>query len=117
MSGAGFDASEPDGMRAILDPNGPDAHSFKAIIDAQRSSAAAQPNWEKTPRHLASDVGMDCKEFRTLQAHAALAEIRVDPIDSDNGRRVYIVTRWALTKQCDSLDELRALLKRMGVAA
>lgn len=55
------------------------------------------------------------KQLATLQAVAALAGVRVDPIEGDDGRTVYIVSRWALTKQCNTLDELRDLLARMGV--
>ena len=57
------------------------------------------------------------KQASTMQAVAALAGVRVDPIEGDDGRTVYIVSRWALTKQCNTLDELRVLLQRMGIAA
>jgi len=46
-----------------------------------------------------------------------MAGVQVDPIGSDDGRQVFIVSRWNLTRQCDSLDELRELLQRMGVAS
>jgi len=57
------------------------------------------------------------KQVSTMQAVAALAGVRVDPIDGDDGHTVYVVSRWALTKQCNTLDELRGLLRRMGIAA
>ena len=57
----------------------------------------------------------DAKAAAGLQARAALAGIRLDPVESDEGRTVWIVTRWAFTKQCSSLEEARDLLERMGV--
>lgn len=57
------------------------------------------------------------KEAATLQAKAALAGVRVDPIEADDGELVWCVSRWALTRQCESLDEVRELLARMGVEA
>jgi hypothetical protein len=57
------------------------------------------------------------KPVATLQAVAALAEVRVDPIEGDDGKTVYIVSRWALTKQCNTVDELRDLLRRMGITS
>lgn len=56
------------------------------------------------------------KRLATLQAVAALRGVRVDPLESDAGRTVYIVSLQSLTRQCDTLDEVHALLKRMGVA-
>ncbi len=55
------------------------------------------------------------KRFATLQAAAALAGIVVTPIEADNGQRVYILSKGSLSKECSSLDEVRALLVRMGV--
>lgn len=45
-------------------------------------------------------------------AVAAMAGITVVPIEADNGKRVYVVSRWALTKQIDSLDDLASWLER-----
>ena len=57
------------------------------------------------------------KRASTLRALAALAGIRVDPIESDDGRRAYCVTRWNLTRQCNSIDELTEFLRQMGIEA
>lgn len=57
------------------------------------------------------------KQVATLQAVAALSGIRVDPINNDDGGTAYVLTRWSLTKQCNTLDELRGLLRRMGIEA
>jgi hypothetical protein len=57
------------------------------------------------------------KELTTVQAKAALAGTRVDPIEADDGATVFIVSRWALTRQCNTLLEVRELLARMGIEA
>jgi hypothetical protein len=54
-------------------------------------------------------------EVEALQTAAARVRVTID-IEGGNGAQVYIVSRWSLSKQCDSLDDLRALLARMGVA-
>ena len=57
------------------------------------------------------------KQVATLQAVAAMAGVRVDPIEGDDGHTVYIVTRWNLTRQCNTLGDLRAFLRSMGISA
>lgn len=63
---------------------------------------------------LESTQGKDAANLRAL---AALAGVRVDPINDDHGAPVWIVSRWSLTRQCNTLGEVRALLQRMGVRA
>jgi hypothetical protein len=55
------------------------------------------------------------KDEANIIAPAALAGVAVTPIDDDRGRRVYIVSRWSMAKQCDTLDDVRELLGRMGI--
>ena len=62
-------------------------------------------------------IAADYKEAAALQAKAALLGVRVDPIEAADGGLIWIVSRWALTRQCDTLDEVRELLARMGVDA
>lgn len=57
--------------------------------------------------------GADPKRFATLQAHAALAGVVLHQLDGDFGRPVYIATRWALTRQFDSLGEVALWLERV----
>lgn len=59
----------------------------------------------------------DRKAIATLRAVAALRGVRVDPIESDGGALVWIVTRWNLTRQCNTFSELRTFLKQMGIEA
>jgi hypothetical protein len=55
------------------------------------------------------------KRFETLRAVAALRGVAVDAIDADGGGIEYVVTRWALTRRCRTLDELAGFLARMGI--
>jgi hypothetical protein len=57
------------------------------------------------------------KAFATLQAQAALVGVQVERIEADGGGQAFIVSRWNLTRQCDTIDDVRELLRRMGVAA
>lgn len=54
----------------------------------------------------------DCagKWFATLRARAALAGIVLHQIEGDYGAPIYIATRWAMTKQLDSLGAVDAWL-------
>lgn len=54
------------------------------------------------------------KRFATLQARAAMAGVALSRLDDDRGRPVFIASKWALTKQLDSLDEVSAFLTRIG---
>lgn len=55
------------------------------------------------------------KEESTLIALAALAGFAVVQSEDDHGQRVYIVSRWAMARQLDSLAHLRAFLAQVGV--
>ena len=56
------------------------------------------------------------KAVANVQAKAALAGFSVEPIEADDGGQVFVVSRWNLTRQCNTLDDVRELLRRMGVA-
>lgn len=56
----------------------------------------------------------DEKRLATLRARAALAGITLHVMEGDAGRPQYIVSRWALTKALDSLEDLQAWLDRVG---
>lgn len=53
------------------------------------------------------------KLYETLRAKCALEQIALHEFEGDNGRPIYIVSRWALTKQLESLDEVEAWLPRV----
>lgn len=74
-----------------------------------RSDPTAAPNRRATWKAI-------YKQGATLQAQAALAGVRVDPIEDDHGTVIWIVSKWSLTRHCETLGEVRELLARMGVA-
>ena len=45
------------------------------------------------------------KEFATVQARCALAEVTLHKLENDHGHVVFIVSRWALTRELADLDE------------
>lgn len=54
------------------------------------------------------------KKLATLQAQAALLGVALVPSTDDHDRPVYIASRWGLTRQLDSFEEVEAFLKRVG---
>jgi hypothetical protein len=62
---------------------------------------------------IAEPAAMPDKTFANLRARAALAAIELYQIEGDNGRPILIATRWALTKQFESLSEVEAWLDRV----
>lgn len=48
----------------------------------------------------------EVKEFATAQARAALAGVTLYRIEADNGQPAYVVTRWALTRQFEDLQQV-----------
>lgn len=50
------------------------------------------------------------KRLASLWARDALSGISLYAIDDDHGKTAYIVSRWALTRQLDSLDATDAWL-------
>ena len=57
------------------------------------------------------------KRLATLRARAALAGVTLHAIESDYGKTVYIVSRWAMTRELADLDLLESWLQRVGGAA
>ena len=52
------------------------------------------------------------KQFATLQARCALAEVALHQLENDHGNAVYIVSRWALTRELQDLDAVASWLDR-----
>lgn len=55
----------------------------------------------------------DLKRLCTLNAQAALAGVTLHKLDGDFGVPIYVASRWAMTKQLESLDEVEAWLARV----
>lgn len=58
------------------------------------------------------------KRFATLQARCALAGISLHKLENDQGATVYIVSRWALTRELPDLEAVESWLDKVqGVQA
>ncbi len=80
--------------------------SLKQIQNLRADSALSAPMDQAAVKRIA-----------TLRARAALIGAMVIDSHDDLGRRVWILTRWSLTRAFASLDDLEALLNRMGAPA
>ncbi|MNY55486.1 hypothetical protein D3C86_1914690 [compost metagenome] len=53
------------------------------------------------------------KQFETLRAECALASVALVASHDERNRTVYVVSRWALTKELPDLDSVRSWLARV----
>ena len=53
------------------------------------------------------------KLFATLQARCALAEVTLHQLENDHGSTIFIVSRWALTRELANLDAVASWLDRV----
>ena len=53
------------------------------------------------------------KRFATLQARCAIAGVSLHQLENDHGALVYIVSRWALTRELADLDAVASWLDRV----
>jgi hypothetical protein len=100
-------------------------HQHEGAIQAPGPFAPERPEKDDA-RELGGGAGIevqgtaDSPDYRktvaTLQAQAAISGFSVEPIEADDGRHGFIVARWNLSRQCDTADEVRELLRRMGAA-
>ena len=58
-------------------------------------------------------MSTDDKRLATLTAACALAGVTLTPSTDDHGRRTYVVSRWALTRELPDLDAVEAWLGRV----
>lgn len=61
----------------------------------------------------AADFTPDQKRLATLRARAALAGVALYSIEGDDGRPLYVLTRWHLTRELRTLDEVDAWLDKV----
>lgn len=66
---------------------------------------------------LAAMSDADLKPWRTLQAECLLAGFSANLIESDEGRPLLVVSRWALCKSFDDVAQARAWLARVTGSA
>ena len=66
----------------------------------------------------AQNLGNTQKRLATLRAQCALAGVVLHQIENDHGKTVYIVSKWALTRELADLDAVSAWLEKVtGVRA
>lgn len=81
------------------------AHEKAAWVFVPPEAAQENAHAEFTP---------DQKRLATLRASAAMAGVQLHVYyDEDTGQTVYLVSRWALTRQLESLDAAEAWLAQV----
>ena len=75
--------------------------------------ATGQSTEQKPDTLIISQPESAGKWFATLQARCALAGISLHELDNDHGDTVYIVSRWALTRELSNLDAVASWLDRV----
>lgn len=56
------------------------------------------------------------KAFATLQAKAALQGVTLVRIVGEQGRDVFIASKWAMSRQFENIEQIDQLLERMSGA-
>ena len=92
---AGFGLPENEQGQQRANATGP--HATLHDLDSGNTSAAAQ-----------------AKRFATQQARAALAGVTLTRIEGDDGRPLFVASRWALTKSFDNIGVVDAWLSRVA---
>jgi len=86
-----------------------------AATKSANASGTTEANAEESKKSVSSvsiaeRTGKHRKRLAMLRARAALAGVILYATDGDHGRAAFIVSRWALTRQLDSLDAVEAWL-------
>lgn len=63
---------------------------------------------------MATHIDLDPKTVATLKARAALAGVVLHTLEDDAGMPLFIATKWSLTKQMGTVDEVEHFLQRIG---
>ena len=76
------------------------------------TAALGYPNTQQADSKQTSEVPQPdrAKQLATLTARCALAGVTLIETTDDRGRPAYVVSRWALTRQLATLDDLREWL-------
>lgn len=56
------------------------------------------------------------KAFATLQAKAALQGVTLVRVVGEQGRDVFIASKWAMSRQFENIEQIDQLLERMSGA-
>jgi hypothetical protein len=95
----------PDALVAIVNPNSPDAHALRAVVNARESSKPAPP----LPSQQACEPGPAIdKPFATMQARYARAGFELVRLADGT----LLASRWGMFGALANLDEAEAFLRR-----
>ncbi len=85
--------------------------------DEARATAIATGLLEQKSRQpdcvAASKAEQLRKQVATATAHAALCGIVLHAIEGDDGRPLYVASRWALTRQFETIEAVESWLARV----
>ena len=96
VAGLGLPEKDEAGQRA----NATGPHATTNTVDSGQADAATQA----------------LKRFANAQARAALAGVALARTEGDDGRPLFIASRWALTKTFDSIAQVEVWLDRVAGA-
>ena len=84
---------------------------------APKKSESQSPDWQsanlKTDTASLTTAENLGKQYATLQARCALAGVTLYSLENDHGNTVYIVSRWALTRELTDLNAVSAWLDKV----
>lgn len=69
--------------------------------------------YKQNTTHIVASAENLGKPFANLRARCALAGIALSAIENDNGKTVYIVSKWALTRELPDLESVSAWLEKV----
>ncbi len=83
-------------------------------LTAGNSQPAKAQNTNAAIVAPAQKIGnLQAKRLATLRARAALAGVSLFALENDHGKTVYIVSRWALTRELPDLEAVEAWLEKV----
>lgn len=80
---------------------------------AQSPAATGLSAEQNTDTSIINQPAAIGKRFATLQAQCALAGVSLHELENDYGDTVFIVARWALTRELPDLDAVASWLNRV----
>jgi hypothetical protein len=88
-------------------------HGHKPGHDAPIKRVAGALTLTATTYSAIETVAQQAKRLSTLTARCAFAGVTLYPIENDHGKTVYIVSRWALTRELPDLDAVERWLDKV----
>lgn len=89
-------------------------------MSAPHKSECQSGDWQDADKRInttivapAEFLSNPTKRLATLRALAALAGVTLHALDNDYGKTVYIISRWAMTRELADLDAVENWLDRV----